>query len=201
MGKRKLAESDGDSSDNDSSDDEDEEKEKSIVLSNGNSPDSTKEPDESSDSVARGKHDKDFPESSSEEEKETIVQVNLSSSEDDTRAEENGVNESLILEENPEKPSNSLCMEAAGSSGTESVKNEDVCNGSQSGNPEEVVGQQTSVLSCGDEAKETSPSDADSKAASESKTEEAITTSDPVMEEPLNFDKFNSAAEMEVNTV
>lgn len=78
MGKRKLADSDSDDTDEDSSKD-DEDNEKSVIIDNANSSDSANDGERSSDSLTGERQEGTraaggFIESGSEEEKETISQ-------------------------------------------------------------------------------------------------------------------------------
>ncbi|KAI9182586.1 hypothetical protein LWI28_026899 [Acer negundo] len=180
-GKRKL----GDGEDEDSSDDEEEENEKSVVLNNGHHSDSSKEAEVSSGSVTGGKQDAEFSgggscESGSEEEKEILPQQIMESGGVDVPNEENGVVEPEIGEE------------------------KECCGGLVSVNAEGVVGQSANVLSSGNgEGSENKPVDTEGSdfPATKSLSHEekaAASTSNGEMERPLNFEEFNSAAEMEV---
>ncbi|KAK1559999.1 hypothetical protein Q3G72_021000 [Acer saccharum] len=180
-GKRKL----GDGEDEDSSDDDEEENEKSVVVNNGHHSDSSKEAEVSSGSVTGGKQDAEFSgggscESGSEEEKEILPQQIMESGGEDVPNEENGVVEPEIGEE------------------------KECCGGLVSVNAEGVVAQSANVLSSGnEEGSENKAVDAEggdfpaTKSVSHEETA-AASTGNGEMERPLNFEEFNSAAEMEV---
>ncbi|TXG63024.1 hypothetical protein EZV62_010018 [Acer yangbiense] len=169
-----------------------------------------KEAEVSSGSVTGGKQDAEFSgggscESGSEEEKEILPQQIMESGGEDVPNEENGVVEPEIGEEKV-SPSTISCLEPAFVSATEVVEAEkqECCGGLVSVNAEGVVGQSANVLSSGnEEGSENKPVDTEggdfpaTKSVSHEETA-AASTSNGEMERPLNFEEFNSAAEMEV---
>ncbi|CAL5397678.1 unnamed protein product [Camellia sinensis] len=208
MGKRKVGDSDSDDTDeDDSDDDEEEENEKSIVLDNGNCTVSNKETEGSSDSVTGGKLDGDSSgggssESGSEEEKEIAVRSGESSDGGLVGCENSDAGEPAmeILEER-------IVQNGAisFSRGAEAFENEKQESGEiESGNLEGTEGQHPSVSSSGKgEGFECGTNDAEVNIDSESKPvvhEETVVMSTDVSDtvKPLNFDEFNSAAELEV---
>ncbi|KAK2650079.1 hypothetical protein Ddye_017568 [Dipteronia dyeriana] len=209
-GKRKLG--DGDGEDEDSSDDDDEETEKSVVVNNGHHSDSSKEAEVSSGSVTGGKQDAEFSgggscESGSEEEKVILPQQILEFGGEDVPNEENGVVEPEIGEEKV-SPNTISCLEPAFVSVTEvdEAEKHECCGGFVSviAEEEEVAGQSPNVLSSGnEEGSENKPVDAEdsgfpaTKSVSHEETTDA-STGYGEMERPLNFEEFDSAAEMEV---
>lgn len=177
MGKRKLGESD---SDDDTDEDEEERKEKSVVLNGENHSDSSKEVEGSSGSVTG---EKQVPcecesESGSEGEKDIVLQEIV---------ESNGcaeVVEPVICEkEMSETTSVSFSV-----STPEAVAVDETANVLNFGN-REACDESLSVDS-------QTNGNLDSKSSVHEDT--VVTTNAAELEKPLNFDEFNSAAEMEV---
>ncbi|KAF5451738.1 hypothetical protein F2P56_026817 [Juglans regia] len=199
MGKRKMAESDSDDTDEDCSDEE-EEREKSVVLNNGNNSDSSKEAEGSFGSVTGGKHEDVFSggqscDSGSEEEKETVMQGMVESG--GCKVRESLHSGAVEPESNDKKNSQSTtvpCLEVALVSESEALPAE---------KPEEATSVLPNVLSAENEdGLESASVDAEANSP-ESKSrvlEETVVASENTeeMEKPLNFDEFNTAAEMEV---
>lgn len=201
MGKRKLGESDSDIDDTD----DEEENEKSIVLHNGNNSDSSKEAERSSGSVTGGKQDGGSSgggscESGSEEEKEIAMQGRLESdelsAEDSPPKEQNHVAGPVTQDE---KIVPSLTLSSMELEPDEKMDYNDPVIG----NVDEAVGQspKASCSGCGEGVESTSivpevsPSLESNK---EVREETAASTNVTETDKPLNFDEYNSAAEMEV---
>ncbi|KAM0015952.1 putative Ubiquitin-like domain-containing protein [Helianthus debilis subsp. tardiflorus] len=182
MGKRKVDDSDSDDTDEEDSDDEmDEENEKSAVTNNENQSDSNKELDGSLASVTGGKVEGESSvgcssESASEEENETVTEGHLGSNKD-----------------SEDKLTSHVAVDV-------SVKHdESIVNNSTDSVPLEEKQCELQSISNGQEAEAT---DVDAP-ISDSKVlidEEKVSTKsdcDDILK-PLNFDEFNSAAELEV---
>lgn len=210
LGKQKLGESDSEYSDDDGTDDE-KESEKSIVVNNGNHSDLSKEAEGSSGSVTGGKQDGGSSgggscESGSEEEKEIVVQGLKESDEaveDSTQKEQNNVVEAVIHDEKISHSSTLFTMESAADIGNESVQDEKlVCDDPVKDNIDEAVCQlpKSCNLGCGEGVTSTSivPEASSSESNQEVNEETAASGNAREIEEPLNFDQFNSASEMEV---
>ncbi|XP_015888769.2 uncharacterized protein LOC107423674 [Ziziphus jujuba] len=200
MGKRKLGESDSDIDDTD----DEEENEKSIVLHNGNNSDSSKEAERSSGSVTGGKQVGGSSgggscESGSEEEKEIAMQGRLESdelsAEDSPPKEQNHVAGPVTQDE---KIVPSLTLSSMELEPDEKMDYNDPVIG----NVDEAVGQspKASCSGCGEGVESTSivpevsPSLESNK---EVREETAASTNVTETDKPLNFDEYNSAAEME----
>lgn len=206
MGKRKFGESDDEDS---SEDDNDEENEKSIVLNNGHHSDTSKETEGSSGSVTGGKQDRVLSgggscESGSEEEKDVLVQQSSESGTEDVPREENDMVEPEIREGMVKQTTSISCSDTALVSETKAVQaeNQDCCGEFASEIVEEIIGQPPNVLSSENEEEKRSV-DAEPNGSSGSKSAIcegtiAANTMFAELERPLNFDEFNSAAEMEV---
>ncbi|KAJ0737081.1 hypothetical protein HanLR1_Chr06g0203011 [Helianthus annuus] len=182
MGKRKVDDSDSDDTDEEDSDEEmDEENEKSAVTNNENQSDSNKELDGSLASVTGGKVEGESSvgcssESASEEENETVTEGHLGSNKD-----------------SDDKLTSHVAVDV-------SVKHdESIVNNSTDSVPLEEKQCELQSISNGQEAEAT---DVDAP-ISDSKVlidEEKVSTKsdcDDILK-PLNFDEFNSAAELEV---
>lgn len=186
MGKRKVDDSDSDDMDEEDSDDEmDEENEKSAVTDNEKKSDSIKEQDESLASVNGGKVEGESSvgcssESTSEEEKDTLVVEQLESVKESN-------NEILVdATVHEENLNDSAPLEIEKSIETELRDSEE---------------KQCELISISN-GKEAGTTDVEVK-SSDSKVvidEEKVSTKIdcPDVEKPLNFDEFNTAAEMEV---
>lgn len=190
MGKRTLDESDTDDSDDDENNDK-RENEESIVLNNGNDSDSNKV-EGSSDSVTGRKRDGESSiagssESCSEEEKETVINGKMESI------------ECLKTESLQAAPSNVvepvLGNEVASGSSSESVDLEIVAeeagkqdSGGTSSGKLDLANGQVSIVQI------------DGMLEHKASCHEETSTSAPIpeTEQPLNFDAYNSAAELEV---
>ncbi|XP_027350827.1 replication stress response regulator SDE2 [Abrus precatorius] len=191
MGKRKLNESDSDYSD----DDDDGETEKSVLLSGQNESESNKA-EGSLGSVTGGKRDGDSSgagscESGSEEEKET---VGLQSS-------ESVVAEPVINDEIMEATA-LPCLESVLSGiNAEDNGNQD-CDGGVADKFVGAVSQASNVTISETVVDASKSNDMEIDGSLEHKAavheESSPSTSIPALEEPLNFDAFNSAAELEV---
>ncbi|KAF8032453.1 hypothetical protein BT93_D1386 [Corymbia citriodora subsp. variegata] len=205
MGKRKVGDGDSDDSGDDTS--EDEEDEKSTISNGAMHLNSIREEDGSSDSVTGGRQDGEAYTSSSngsgsEEEKETSTQV---------RSESNGCSGGVVPDEkgalaNPVSSEGCavVSLECAVVSETEAAE---LMNESQHKvepeNCEVVVSQSPSAPDSGDEAtNEAVQVPPGAGGVSEDKVvviEEAeIFEASASEDEAFDFDKFNSAAEMEV---
>ncbi|KAK9076368.1 hypothetical protein SSX86_004702 [Deinandra increscens subsp. villosa] len=199
MGKRKVDDSDSDDMDEEDSDDEiGEENEKSVVTNNENESDSNKEPVGSLASVTGGKVEGESSvgcssESASEEEKETVTKGNVGSIKDtnDKLTPHEVVHEvvdaSMNHEESLTKNSkDSVPLE------TESFTEPEL------GNLEEKHSELQSI-SNGQEAGATDveATISDSKVLID-KEKVSMESECVAFDKPLNFDEFNSAAEMEV---
>ncbi|KAL4562623.1 hypothetical protein LXL04_026651 [Taraxacum kok-saghyz] len=196
MGKRKVDDSDSDETDEEDSDDEmGEENEKSVVTNNENQSDSNKEADGSLASVTGGKHEGESSvgcssESTSEEEKETVTEGQLGSingSNDELQLPHHErVDASVIHEESIVKDSSDTTV-----LGVESVPLEK----STKAELEEKECELPSASNGG-------TTDIQAKISNNKSgvIEEVVSTKSqcPDVEKPLNFDKFNSAVEMEV---
>ncbi|XP_059458173.1 uncharacterized protein LOC132187769 [Corylus avellana] len=203
MGKRKFGGSDSDDTDEEGGDGE-EEREKSVVLNNGNHSDSSKEADGSSGSVTGGKQDDEFSggassESVSEEEKEIVLQGIVESDGCECRESLHADLVEPVIHEKKMAQSTSVPLVSE----TEALlaENQD-CNGLEIVNLEEATGQPPNVSSVGNgEGLESASVDCEANTLdSKSRVcEEALASTDTAdMETPLNFDGFNSVAEMEV---
>lgn len=212
-GKRKLEESDSDDTDEDDSDHEmGEQNEKSVVTNNGNSSDSHKEGDCSSGSVTGGKLEGESSvgcssESGSEEDKDTVENGKLESSEKFPNGgalnQGNGVKEPAlkIHEESMVQSKDGSYLEEATASEIEAAQAEiEELKKPESGNIEEiVVGQSPSISTLGEGRG--SDEDANGNSDFEPKNiEEKVADSSnvPDLDKPLNFDEYISAVEMEV---
>ncbi|CAB4270230.1 unnamed protein product [Prunus armeniaca] len=204
MGKRKMGESDNDTEDDDS--DNEDKKEKSVVLNSGNNSDSSKDAEGSLDSVTGRKQDGEISgggsgESGSEEEKEIVVQG--TQGQESLHSEKNDVVESVIHEEKIVRSASTPYSEPDAVLKPEAVQEEKMdCNGPDMGNLD-VVDQSQKVSSSGDvKGNETTSIVSEANGSSESNPrvqEETVASGDTAeIEKPLNFDEFNSAAEMEV---
>jgi hypothetical protein len=201
MGKRKFGGSDSDDTDEEGSDDT-EEREKSVVLNNGNHSDSSKEADGSSGSVTGGKQDEfsggASSESGSEEEKEIVLQGIVESGGCERRESLHAdVVEPVIDEKMAQSTSVPLVSE------TEALLAEKQgCIGLEIANLEEATGQPPNVLIAGNgEGLDSAPVDCEANTLdfkSRVCEETPASTNTAEMETPLNFDGFNSVAEMEV---
>lgn len=203
MGKRKFGGSDSDDTDEEGSDVE-EEIEKSVVLNNGNHSDSSKEADGSSGSVTGGKQDDEFSggassETGSEEEKEIVLQGIGESSGCEWRESLHADVVEPVIHEKKMSQSTSVPL---GSETEALIAEKQDCNGLEILNLEEATGQPPDVLSAGNgEGLECTSVDCEVNTLdSKSKVceETLASTNTAEMETPLNFDAFNSAAEMEV---
>lgn len=203
MGKRKFGGSDSDDTDEEGSDVE-EEIEKSVVLNNGNHSDSSKEADGSSGSVTGGKQDDEFSggassETGSEEEKEIVLQGIGESSGCEWRESLHADVVEPVIHEKKMSQSTSVPL---GSETEALIAEKQDCNGLEILNLEEATGQPPNVLSAGNgEGLECTSDDCEANTLdSKSKVckETLASTNTAEMETPLNFDAFNSAAEMEV---
>ncbi|KAK7285791.1 hypothetical protein RJT34_20572 [Clitoria ternatea] len=178
MGKRKLNESDSDDSD----DDHEEETEKSDLL-NGQNESDPNMAEGSSGSVTGQKQDSGAGswESGSEEEKETVVEGKVAS---------------VIIDEIMEATA-VPCLESVvpGLNAEDNGKQD--CNGGVS-----AVSQASNITISGTVAGVSEPNNMEIDGSLEHKVashEESLpSTTFPALEEPLNFDVFNSAAELEV---
>ncbi|PWA96817.1 Sde2 N-terminal domain-containing protein [Artemisia annua] len=190
MGKRKADDSDSDDMDEEDSDDEmGVENEKSGVTNNENRSDSNKEPNGSLASVNGGKVEGESSvgcssESASEEEKETVIEEQLGSI---NESNDKGVDASVGHEEstvnNVDDSTVSFEMEKLAKPELNDKE------------------KQTELpISSNVQQVETTDVEANSADAKEVINEEKVSTNSncPELEKPLNFDEFNSAAEMEV---
>ncbi|XP_048422203.1 replication stress response regulator SDE2-like [Pyrus x bretschneideri] len=209
MGKRKVGESD---SEDDDSDNEDT-MEKSVVLNNGNNSDSSKETGRSLDSVTGRKQDGEISsggssDSGSEEEKEMVVrgpqafggcrgQASLD-------IEKNEMVGPVISEGKIVWSASVTCSDPDVVSGAEAEQDRKIgCSGPEMGNLEKVVGQSEKVSSSGhgqeiESASLVAEANGSSESNPEVREETVASGNTAVMEKPLNFDEYNSAAEMEV---
>ncbi|CAN6710803.1 unnamed protein product [Malus baccata var. baccata] len=209
MGKRKMGESD---SEDDDSDNEDT-MEKSVVLNNGNNSDSSKETERSLDSVTGRKQDGEISsggssESGSEEEKEMVVQGPQAfggcPGQGSLDVEKNEMVGPVISEEKIVRSASVTCSDPDVVSGAEAEQDGKIgCNEPEMGNLEKVVGQSETVSRSGrGQEIESASLIAEANDSSESNPgvrEETVASGNTAgMEKPLNFDEYNSAAEMEV---
>ncbi|KAI4355230.1 hypothetical protein L6164_004023 [Bauhinia variegata] len=210
MGKRTLNESD---SEEDESNDEGE-NEKSVVLNIGNDSDSNKESECSPRSVIGKKQGGEYSgsgstESGSEEEKETVLRGKVESGEFPSSeslqveaAEPSGVVEPLIYDEKMAKDVAMRCSESV----TGAINSEEAIKHDGGGAVYDkfdvAVGQPSNILSAEHVTGASISNDmemdgsAERKASVHDKT--STSASFPQIEEPLNFDAINSAAELEV---
>ncbi|KAK1408813.1 hypothetical protein QVD17_40885 [Tagetes erecta] len=194
MGKRKVDDSDSEDMDEDDSEDEiGEENEKSVVTNNENQSDSNKEADGSLASVSGGKIEEESSvgcssESASEEEKESFT-GHLGSTKDSI----DKVTCPEIVDASV-KPEEIIVKSSIDSVPVEEMEN---ITKPEFGNLEEKPSELQS--SCNEQEAGTTGIEA---TVSDSKVlinKEVSTKNDCVdFEKPLNFDEFNSAAEMEV---
>ncbi|KAM3684668.1 hypothetical protein ACJW31_11G061200 [Castanea mollissima] len=177
MGKRKLGESDSDDTDED--EDEEERKEKSVVLNGENHSDLSKEEVEgSSGSVTGEKQVACESESGSEGEKDTVLQEIV---------ESNGcaeVVEPVICD----KEMSETTSVSFSDSTPEAVAVDETANVLNFGNRE----------ACDESLSVDSQTNGNLDSKSSVHEETVVTTNAAELEKPLNFDEFNSAAEMEV---
>ncbi|XP_052171353.1 uncharacterized protein LOC127787376 [Diospyros lotus] len=213
MGKRNLADSDSDSDDmdeDDSDDDEEEETEKSVVLDSGNNSDS-KEAEGSSGSVANGKLDgEDSTGNSSEtsDEKDSAIIANSLPSESCDGGFVSGHNidagepASEILEESRLQDRGlSISMEAVFETEDSKAEKQE-SSGTEPGNVKETIIHSSISGSVEGEAFGCGTTDAEKKLDSNAQSivhEENVVGSSDASDivRPLNFDDFNSAAELE----
>ena len=174
MGKRKLGESDSDDTD----EDEEEREEKSVVLNGENHSDSSKEVEGSSGSVTGEKQVTCESESGSEGEKDIVLQEIV---------ESNGCVEAVepVICDKEMSETTSVSVSV---STTEAVAVDETANVLNLGN-REACDESLSVDS-------QTNGNLDSKLSVHEET--VVTTNAAELEKPLNFDEFNSAAEMEV---
>ncbi|KAJ0779436.1 putative Ubiquitin-like domain-containing protein [Helianthus annuus] len=182
MGKRKVDDSDSDDTDEEDSDDEmDDENEKSAVTNNENQSDSNKELDGSLASVTGGKVEGESSvgcssESASEEEKETVTERHLGS-----------------IKDSNDKVTSHEVVDV-------SVKHdESIVNNSTDSVPLEEKQCELQSISNGQEAETTDveATISDSKVLDDKEKVCTKSDCDDILK-PLNFDEFNSAAELEV---
>ncbi|KAG8653463.1 hypothetical protein MANES_05G023500v8 [Manihot esculenta] len=198
MGKRKLGESDSEDMDEDSSD---EENEKSIILNNENHSYLNKKTEGSSDSVTGGKQDGESSggalcESGSEAEKDATVEQKLKSNsqEENFPSEEDGLAEPEVHEEAAPQSPGLTITETAEISGMHAVKAEKQDNVGSDTQPRVSSPARGDVI---ESWPGTVVANSDFKFDSNGETV-AANVRDSDLEKPLNFDDFNSAAEMEV---
>lgn len=188
LGKKKFDDSDSEDLDEDDSDDNtEEENEKSVVIDNGNHSDSSKEAEGSSSSVTGGKLDADKGSSG------------IGSEEEDTVAEESpkshrGLDACANGDvENKAEPALAILEGSADQNAVE----KEVPQESHFLKVEDITGQLPGVSSSEEGAsaanlsKSTEPEPAQKESVSGS-------VKDPDSDEHLNFDGYNSAAELEV---
>ncbi|KAF5953203.1 hypothetical protein HYC85_011147 [Camellia sinensis] len=215
MGKRKVGDSDNDDVDeDDSDDDEEEENDKSVILDNGNGLDLNKEAEGSLGSVTGWNRDGESSggvcaESGTEGEETAIRGSSFaveSSGAGMAGSESNDVGEPAFgtLGERMVRNGGVSLSEKAVVSETEAFKAEkQESSGPESGTLEGTINQ-PNISSIGDDgALECGTTDADVGLNSESELvvhEETVAMSTDVSHvvKPLNFDEFNSAAELEV---
>ena len=208
MGKRTLNESDTDDSDEDESDDEGG-NQKSIVLNSQTESDSNKA-EGSSGSVTGKKQEGDSSvsgscESGSEEEKETVIEGKVeavgSPSCETSQAKLNVAVEPVIYDEVME--ATAMPCSLSGVSGVSAKDNGyQECNGAVTEKFDGAVGQASNFVSSENGAGASKSNDMEIDGSLEHKASvhegSSPSTSVPAMEEPLNFDAYNSAAELEV---
>ena len=177
MGKRKLGESDSDDTDEDEDEDEEEREEKSVVLNGENHSDSSKEVEGSSGSVTGEKQVTCESESGSEGEKDIVLQEIV---------ESNGCAEvePVICD----KEMSETTSVSVSDSTTEAVAVDETANVLNFGNRE----------ACDESLSVDSQTNGNLDSKSSVHEETVVTTNAAELEKPLNFDEFNSAAEMEV---
>ncbi|CAI9763844.1 unnamed protein product [Fraxinus pennsylvanica] len=189
LGKKKLDDSDSEDMDEDDSDDNtEEENEKSVVIDNGNHSDSSKEAEGSSSSVTGGKLDADKGSSG------------IGSEEEDTVAEESpksgrGLDACANNSDEENKTEPALAI-LEGSTDQNAVEKE-VPQESHFLKVEDITGQLPGVSSSKEGA---SAANLSKSTKPEPAQEESVSGSvkDPDSDELLNFDGYNSAAELEV---
>lgn len=203
MGKRKLNESDSDDSDEDG---DEGETEKSVLLNSQNESGSNKAED-SFGSVTGKKRDGDSSgvgscESGSEGEKETVLEGNVESvgskGGEILDAKLSVAAEPMVNDEMMEAEADAVPYTEALVSGVNAQDNGDQdCSGALADKFDGSVTQAPNIVSS-----ETVANDMEIDGSLEHKAaviEESLpSTSVPTLEEPLNFDVFNSAAELEV---
>lgn len=186
MGKKQMGDSDSEGEDDDEGT-----KERSIVLDNGNGSDPNEEGEGSSGASVSGKLTGESTsggssESGSEEEKEIILQENLGSADSPCVGGPSGDGSSLLYSESE------IHEESMYKSGTEAVLIEKHdCSETEFGNMEEVIAQTST------DARDFEAGAHTSEPVKE-ENEATMTTKAADLEKPLNFDEYNSAAEMEV---
>ena len=202
MGKRKLGESDTDTSDEDEeSDGSDSENAKSVVIDNGNQSDSSKDGSSGSVSVLQvhgNQHAGGSSDSGSDEEKETATRANTTSGgaigSNINENEDGLVDMPLDAEENTINPMENFSAEMI-SNPAEIVAEQDLneVNGqlpSTSSSKEQDGSQLSSAVPECHKPSESNVGSSD-KGATESPNGLEVS-------QPLNFDDYNSAAELEV---
>ncbi|OIW17221.1 hypothetical protein TanjilG_02510 [Lupinus angustifolius] len=202
MGKRKMNESDSDYSSGEENDDEGK-KEKSIVLNSQNESDSNKD-EGSSGSVTGNKQGVDSSgagscESGSEEEKETVVEVKVESigpqSSDTDQVKLGNAVEPVLCDE-AVNPATMVYSESVVSGfSAEDNEHHDV-NGVASEKLDGSVSLASNITNSEivNGASKCMEVDLENKTSVNEETPPSI----PTLEEPLNFDAFSSAAELEV---
>lgn len=206
MGKRKLNESDNDYSSEDGSDDEGE-NEKSVLLNSQNESGSNKD-EGSSGSVTGCKQDGDTAdagscESGSEEEKETVVEAKVESVGSDSSETDQvklGVAVEPVLCDEIVKPMAMVCSESVGSGFNAEENGHQDCNGAVSDKLDGAVSQASNIMSSEKVvgASKCNDMDIDGSLEHKASVNEETLPNIPALEEPLSFDTFNSAAELEV---
>ncbi|ESW19295.1 hypothetical protein PHAVU_006G112400 [Phaseolus vulgaris] len=195
MGKRKLNESDSDYSDDS---DVEGEMEKSDLLNDQNESESTKaEGSLGSVTGGGGASGSGSCESGSEEEKETVAQVNVGSVGLLTDESIQVMDEPVISNETTAMPNESVAVGL----NAEEDGNQD-CHGGVSDKFDGALNQASNITGSETVATGKSNNDMEIDGSLEHKAavneESSPSTSEPAMDEPLNFDAFNSSADLEV---
>ncbi|KAK4418521.1 Replication stress response regulator SDE2 [Sesamum alatum] len=193
LGKRKYGDSDSEDQDDDDVDEEEEEEnEKSVIIDNGSHSDSSRETEASSGSITGGKLDagslgRGSSESGSEEE-DTVAKQRLKSDKYLDGCGENG----------DDKNSNYHDVESLEENRDYNVIVSDVPNNSHSSKVDELVTQQPGLSCPVDEV--ASVAEVRNSLVPEPLQEESTSMSaNPQnLDMPLNFDEYQSAAELEV---
>ncbi|XP_028794756.1 replication stress response regulator SDE2 [Neltuma alba] len=206
MGKRKLNESDSDDSDDDGNDDE-EENEKSTVLNNENDSESNKA-EGSSGSVTGGKRDGESSVagssgSCSEEEKETVVEGKIDSSGSLNIESLQNITANLVEPVICDKMATGVTMPVLEPPALVIDAAEDGrLDSSEADRLDSAAAQATNLISSEHVVDSNKSNDIgtdglhEHKASSHEETHTSASAQE--IEEPLSFDSFNSAAELEV---
>lgn len=191
LGKRIMGDSDSEDLDDDDSEEDEEENDKSIVIDNGNNSDSNGEAEGSLDSVTGRKVDGVTSESGSEEEKDTLKNLEFGNDVNVVSVQHEGESPSTLTPDNQEKPGQNCVASIVGTdiaSATESIQTGKEVSGSS----EPIVVEASSG------EKENDVAEASGSLSPKPVPLEDATSKDSDLNKPFNFEEFSSASELEV---